>query len=225
MQKFKKNFFEKDAWQNSCYVCGIDEVGRGCLAGPLVTSTVILPINTTSPLLKDSKILTEQEREKAFDWITKNCFYSVAITSHKQIDKINIYQATLVTMKKSLLQLLHSVPFEHQKIKYVLIDSMPLSLYPSSFYNSLEFKFFDKGETLSSSIAAASIVAKVTRDRLMVKINSIFPKFNFSEHKGYGTTDHVKVLNEQGQTIIHRNSFLTKIGTQRNEVKLQQQLF
>ena len=224
-EKFKKNFFEKDAWQNACLVCGIDEVGRGCLAGPLVTGTVILPQGTTFRFLKDSKVMSEEEREKAYDWITQNCFYSTAITSHRQIDKLNIYQSTLLTMKKSLLQLLQSVPFEHEKIKYILVDAMPVSLSTLDFYKNIDIKFFDKGESLSSTIAAASIVAKVTRDRLMKRINEIFPKFNFSENKGYGTADHVKGLKELGPTIIHRTTFITKIGAASNEVQLQQQLF
>jgi ribonuclease HII len=223
--KFNKNFFEKDAWQESCYVCGIDEVGRGCLAGPLVTSTVILPQNTSYRLLKDSKTMTEEEREQAFHWITKNCIYSTAITSHRIIDKLNIYQSTLLTMKKSLLQILQNIPYDHNKIKYVLIDAMPVSLNKLDFYKNINIKFFDKGESRSSTIAAASIVAKVTRDRLMKKISEIFPQFNFSENKGYGTADHLKSLNTVGSSIIHRTSFITKIEKPLNEVTFQQQLF
>lgn len=224
-EKFNKNFFEKDAWQNSCYVCGIDEVGRGCLAGPLVTSTVILPQDTTYKLLKDSKIMTEEDREKAYNWITQNCIFSTAVTSHRIIDKLNIYQSTLLTMKKSLLQILQSIPYGHEKIKYVLIDAMPVSLNNLNIYKNINIKFFNKGESRSSTIAAASIVAKVTRDRLMKKINTVFPKFNFSENKGYGTVNHLKTLNECGPSIIHRTSFITKIGEVSNEAQLQQQLF
>lgn len=224
-KKFNKNFFEKDAWQNSCYVCGIDEVGRGCLAGPLVTSTVILPQGTNFRLLKDSKTMTKEEREKAFSWITQNCIYSTAIISHRLIDKLNIYQSTLLTMKKSLLQILQSIPYEHEKIKYVLIDAMPVSLNNLDLYKNINIKFFNKGESYSSTIAAASIVAKVTRDRLMKKISKVFPQFNFCENKGYGTADHLKTLNEVGPSIIHRTSFITKIGEVSNETQLQQQLF
>ncbi len=223
--KITKNFFENLAWKFYFYACGIDEVGRGCLAGPLVTSAVILPQNTEYKLLKDSKILNEQEREAAFEWIIKNCFYSTAITCHKKIDKINIYQATLQTMKKALLQLLQSAPIDINQIKYVLVDAMPLSLKNLNCYNNIQIKFFDKGETLSSSIAAASIVAKVTRDRLMKKMNYIFPRFNLHEHKGYGTTNHVKVLLNLGPSIIHRKTFISKILRERSNEIRQQILF
>ena len=220
---FKKNFFENNAWQNSFYVCGIDEVGRGCLAGPLVTATVILPHNTNCELLKDSKILTPQQRQIAYDWITNNCFYSVSIFSHKQVDRLNIYQATLQCMKKSLLQLLQILPFDLKQIKYVLVDAMPLNLSGCNFCDHLEVNFFDKGESKSNSIAAASIVAKVTRDLLMKKMSTIFPDFNFDENKGYGTSNHMDVLRKHGPTIIHRKTFMPKVF--RGEVKEQVTIF
>ena len=110
-----KNFFEQKAWQKSQYICGIDEVGRGSLAGPMLTAAVILHQNKTHPLLKDSKLLTQKEREEAYHWIIKNSFYSFALASHHTIDKINIYQATLYTMKQALLQLLHALPIAQKK--------------------------------------------------------------------------------------------------------------
>ena len=222
---FSKNYFEKKAWQIFFNVCGIDEVGRGCLAGPLVTAAVVLPQNAECDFLKDSKVLTEQQREIAYSWIIKNCFYSVAILSNRQIDRLNIYKSTLLCMKKSLLQLLQIVPFNLQKLKYVLVDAMPLSLSSLDCYNHLEINFFDKGESKSSSIAAASIVAKVTRDRLMKKLNNIFPKFDFGEHKGYGTVDHLSVLNKYDLTILHRLSFLSKIMQKEKECKQQISIF
>jgi ribonuclease HII len=218
------NFYENLAWQKSLYCCGIDEVGRGCLAGPLVTAAAILPINTDYKLLKDSKVLTEAQRNKAFEWIQKNCFYSVAISSHKKIDTVNIYQATLQTMKKSLLQLMHTLPFNAEKLKYVLIDAMPLRLDPIFCHKDLEFAHFNYGETISSSIAAASIVAKVTRDRLMERIANNFPSFNFEEHKGYGTKKHQEILNKNGATILHRRSFLGSV-LKRGEGEKQGNLF
>jgi len=220
---FSKNFFENKAWQNSFYVCGIDEVGRGCLAGPLVTAAVILHQNLQHELLKDSKVLTLQQRQIAYDWIVNNCFYSVSIFSGKQVDRLNIYQATLQCMKKSLLQLLKAIPFDLQQLKYVLVDAMPLNFNGCNFCNHLEVNFFDKGESKSSSIAAASIVAKVTRDLLMKKISVIFPLFSFDENKGYGTTNHLNILNKHGSTIIHRKTFMPKILN--GEVKKQMTIF
>ena len=108
---FPKNHFETISWQQKKFVCGIDEVGRGCFAGPLVTCAAILPIDVEHlyaqhKLLRDSKKLDEKQREQAYEWLVKNCFYSIAISNNRIIDNINIYQATLLTMKKAFLQVL-----------------------------------------------------------------------------------------------------------------------
>jgi len=208
-----KNSYEKSAWAEGLYTCGIDEVGRGCLAGPVVVAAAIIPQNTTYHLLKDSKIMDEEEREKAYKWITKNCYYSTAIASNIVIDKINIYQATLFTMKKAYMQLVETMPIAHEKLKYVLIDAMPLVVDKSYMHENLEFRHFNYGESKSTSIAAASIIAKVTRDRLMKSINSVFPAFLINQHKGYGTKEHIDFLESQGPTIMHRVSYISKIRT------------
>lgn len=217
----KKNAFENDAWKNNLYTCGIDEVGRGCLAGPLVTVAAILPQNTNFALLKDSKILTEEKRLEAFEWIRKNCTYSVAIVSNNSIDKNNIYNATLQTMKKSLLGLLQLI--DSNIIKYILIDAMPLNLSTLDIYKNLTIKYFDKGETYSSSIAAASIIAKVTRDNLMKKMDKLFPNLCLTENKGYGTNNHIKALVDNGPNIIHRKTFISQIWRDNNGSKKNQQ--
>lgn len=224
--KITKNFFENNAWQNNNYVCGIDEVGRGCLAGPVVTAACILPQNTKNELLQDSKILTKEKREKAFVWIQKNCFYSIAISDHKKIDEINIYQATKITMQKSLLQLLNIIPFNINEIEFILTDAMPLdtSIIKIKKINA-SFHHFPKGETYSTTIAAASIVAKIFRDNLMSKLQNVFPKFNFEENKGYGTTQHVNIIKNEGTTIIHRKSFLNKIPSPQKNNEKQNNLF
>ena len=206
-----KNYYEKKAWAEGLYTCGIDEVGRGCLAGPLIVATVIIPQNSTYHLLKDSKILDEEDREKAYKWITKNSFYSIAIASHTVIDKINIYQATLLTMKKAYMQLVETMPIHHEKLKYVLIDAMPLVVDKSYMHENLEFRHFNYGESRSTSIAAASIIAKVTRDRLMRSMSPLFPTLLINQHKGYGTKQHIELLESQGPTIVHRTSFISKI--------------
>ncbi|MBD3273578.1 ribonuclease HII [Candidatus Dependentiae bacterium] len=216
---FKQNYFEKTAWNNNKYVCGIDEVGRGCLAGPIVTCACILPKNLNFAQIKDSKVLTKEQREKAFFWIKKNCFFSISIYDHKKIDKINIYQATKVSMQKSLLQLLNIIPFDKNKIEFVLTDAMPIKL-PKNFNSN--FFYFTKGEKYSQSIAAASIAAKVFRDNLLSNLEKIFPKFKFSENKGYGTNKHIKIINQIDTSIIHRKTFCKNILTPQNIIKTKQ---
>jgi len=217
------NFYEKLAWKNKLFVCGVDEVGRGCLAGPLVVAATILPQNCKYPLLLDSKKITANQRDTAFDWISKNCIYSVSYITPKIIDEINIYQATILAMNKAIIQLFGSISKEQfEKVKYLLIDAVPLQIPTSSKPQTLEIYNFNYGETYSKSIAAASIVAKVIRDRLMTQINNIFPNYGFEEHKGYGTTKHLKALNIQEKSIIHRNSFLKNF---KNKEELQSSLF
>lgn len=221
--KIPKNYFEKKAWENNLLVCGIDEVGRGCLAGPVVVGAVILPPNTNNPLLKDSKLMDASERAKAYKWITKHCYWSTAFASHEIVDARNIYQATLFAMHKAYLQLIHTVPFSIQKLKYVVIDAMPFQLDEAYGHKDLEFYHFNFGEKQSNSIAAGSIVAKVTRDRLMEEINASFPQFDFKQHKGYATKMHRDVLCEQGPSIIHRTTFIENLDKKPNTI--QQKLF
>ncbi len=207
--KLTKNFYENKAWEKNKLVCGIDEVGRGCLAGPVVAAACILPVNTKSKVLKDSKVMTSIQREDAFSWIEKNCVYSVAIFDHKKIDKFNIYQTTKFVMNKALLQVALQQKINLLDLEYILVDAMPLILN-DVFVNS-KFFHFPKGETYSTSIAAASIVAKVFRDNLMNRIDKIFPDFDFKINKGYGTGNHLDVIKKVGISIIHRKSFLSKI--------------
>ncbi len=215
----RKNSFERRAWEQKLYVCGIDEVGRGCLAGPVVVSAVILPLEGHHPLLKDSKVLTAEEREKAYRWITKHCQWSVAMCSNHVVDERNIYQATLYGMKKAYLQLIETMSIPLPKLKYVVIDAMPLLLDNTMRHKDLEVHHFNFGESLSTSIAAASIVAKVTRDRLMTKLDPIFPAFTFQTHKGYATKAHQTVLRAQGPTIIHRSSFISKFTNEEDDAQ------
>ena len=220
--KIPKNFFEKKAWAQNTFVCGIDEVGRGCLAGPVVASAVILPINTKCRF-KDSKVLTAKEREQDFLWITENAFYSTAVISHAIIDKINIYQATVLAMKRAYMQMIDVVPFPYNQLKYLVIDAVPLTLDKNYMHSTFEIHNFPFGESVSTSIAAASIVAKVTRDRLMDSMTEIFPAFSFDKHKGYGTKQHMLELEKFGQSIIHRTSFLKSFNARTNDK--QQSLF
>lgn len=210
---FEKNAFEYSAWKGNRAVCGIDEVGRGCLAGPVVTAAVMLPIGQAPGFLKDSKIMTLKEREKAAIWIKNNCRYSIGIAHNRLVDQHNIYQATLIAMKKAALHIITVCP---QKPHALLIDAMPLSLHDTA-YQDIPIHHFIQGESKSSSIAAASILAKVYRDNLMHAYADIFPSYFLQEHKGYCTKKHQEAIKKELPSIIHRLSFLTKIVTLKDE--------
>lgn len=203
----KKNQYETSAWSYGRVVCGIDEVGRGCLAGPLVTAAVIIPPGKKSLLIKDSKILTHEERLKALIWIEKHCWYGIGIVHNRIIDNHNIWQATLIAMKKALLHALVTCPHTPEAI---LVDAMPLKLLDTS-YADLPVHHFTQGETRSISIAAASIVAKVKRDSIMERMNHIIPGYAFDQHKGYSTQKHMAVLKIQPPSMIHRSSFIDEL--------------
>ena len=218
-ENVKKNHFETLEWAKNGLVCGIDEVGRGCLAGPLVTAAVILPPFKTHPLLKDSKLMTPEERLKAYSWIVKHCWFSYGIVHNRMIDQHNIWQATLIAMKKALIGLLAQAP----KPNAILVDAMPLNIQDTP-YHAIPVYYFPFGERKSSSIAAASIIAKVTRDQLMNQYDQLFPGFQFAQHKGYATAQHRELLAQKSQLINHRKSFLKNI-TVKSEIELQSSIF
>ena len=204
---FKKNQFEKTAWKAQSVVAGIDEVGRGCLAGPLVTAAIILKDGPISHKIKDSKLLSEPERIAAYQWILKHSWHGIGIVHNRIIDQHNIWQATLIAMKKALIGLLTAYPGK-QPIQAILVDAMPLNLADTS-YHKIPVHHFPFGEQRSSSIAAASIIAKVTRDRLMGRYDQLFPGYHLAQHKGYGTKKHKISICSTGHSIIHRISFLS----------------
>ena len=212
-----KNYFEHKAWSHNRYVCGLDEVGRGCLAGPVVASAAILPFNAHHPLLKDSKVLSTHQRNEAFAWINKHCWWTVALASHRIVDNINIYQTTLQCMKKAYRQLVEQAPLQLEHVQYVVTDAMPLNIIGAYSHEKLEYYHFTKGEQFSTSIAAASIVAKVTRDRIMENMSAYFPAFCFAEHKGYATKAHIDTLKALGPSSVHRLSFLSNVTQENNE--------
>lgn len=204
---FKKDFFETLFWQQNELVCGLDEVGRGCLAGPVVVAAVILPPHTSYRHLYDSKHMSKDELIRSYRWIKKKCLYSWAGVSHHTIDSLNIYHATLQAMKRAVLQLFIKCT---TKPKIILVDAMPLKLDNTS-YKETEVAYFIHGESKSRSIAAASILAKVERDTLMQQYDKLFPGYGLANHKGYSTQRHQNAIYQQGISIIHRKSFLTKI--------------
>lgn len=198
-----KNQFEEQAWASNQVLCGIDEVGRGCLAGPLVTAAVILPIFTSSDLLRDSKTMTEAQRLKAYSWIVTHAWWATGWVHHRIIDTYGIGQATSMAMKKAIMQVTATCA---STPKAFVVDAVNLSLQDTS-YAGVPVYSFCKGESLSSSIAAASIVAKVARDECMHRYNSIFPHYYFDKHKGYGTKQHCTILSSISQSLIHRKTF------------------
>ena len=175
-------------------IAGVDEAGRGPLAGPVVAAAVILPNNHKIEGLADSKKLTPKKREKLFDQIKAVSQVGIGIVSHKTIDRINILQGTFKAMRKALGRL-------SKKPEKALIDGFPL---PDQVIKN---EGIIGGDSKIESISAASIVAKVTRDQIMKNMDPIFPEFGFSQHKGYGTKQHMEALKKFKATPIHRKTF------------------
>lgn len=191
--------FEKPLYNNGIkYIAGIDEVGRGPLAGPVVTCAVVLKPDVLIEGVNDSKKVSEKNREKLFDIIIDNCIsYGIGMANEKVIDKINILNATKQAMCEAVTNL--KVVPEH-----LLIDAVELGL-------NIPSTSIIKGDAFSVSVAAASIVAKVTRDRMMVAYDEIYPEYGFCRNKGYGTAEHVEALKKFGPCPIHRMSFIKGI--------------
>lgn len=178
------------------YVCGIDEVGRGPFAGPVVACAVILPANSQILYLNDSKKLSEKKREELYDIIMKEAVaVGIGIRDAGRIDEINILQATYEAMRDAIANL--KVKPDVLLNDAVTIPGVDIKQVP-----------IIKGDAKSVSIAAASIIAKVTRDRMMVEYDAEYPGFDFASNKGYGTQKHIDALREQGPTPIHRRSFI-----------------
>ncbi len=181
-------------------VCGVDEAGRGPLAGPVCAAAVILPDGLELDGLNDSKKLSEKKREILYDLIIKNATaYSVCYGTLEEIEEFNILNATFLAMNRAI----ESLPI---KPDYCLIDG---NRVPKNI--KLPCETVVKGDAKSASIAAASILAKVTRDRLMLKYDEKYPEYNFKKHKGYGTKEHYEAINKHGVCEIHRLSFLKNV--------------
>ena len=188
--------YEKSAYSKGCqYVAGIDEAGRGPLAGPVMAAAVILPVGLSINGVDDSKKLTPGKREKLFDIIMSQALsVGVGIITATDIDRINILQATRKAMLAAVHQL-YPVP------DYLLIDGI------STIDSVTTQKTIKKGDSLSLSIAAASIIAKVTRGRLMIELDTKYPGYGFAGHKGYGSAAHMDAIRRLGPSPIHRLTF------------------
>ena len=190
---------EHDCFADGCtVVCGVDEAGRGPLAGPVCAAAVILPADLEIPGLNDSKKLTDKKRRELYDIIlAQSISYGIALVDEKTIDEINILQATFLAMERAVAQL--SV-----QPNLALVDGNRAPALP------VPVKTVIKGDSLSANIAAASILAKVTRDRLMEELDETYPAYGFAVHKGYGTKRHYEALTEFGPSPVHRMTFLKK---------------
>ncbi len=185
-------------------ILGVDEAGRGPLAGPVVAAAVkIHEYHDFFEMINDSKKLSEKKREELFDKILTYCDVGVGIASVEEIDEVNILEATFIAMNRAIEDVSKNsdVTFDT-----VLVDGNKLI----KKYNGKQ-EFLVKGDAKSLSIAAASIIAKVTRDRIMLKFAEIYPEYHFEKHKGYGTKLHREILLEKGVLPIHRKTFLKKI--------------
>ena len=179
-------------------VCGIDEAGRGPLAGPVCAAAVILPPHVDIPGLNDSKKLTDKRRRELFPVIKETAIaFGIGYASHEEIDRINILQATYLAMERAIAQL-------NVKPDVLLIDGNRAKDF------GIPAETVVKGDSLSASIAAASVLAKVARDDLMLELSAEYPGYGFEIHKGYGTKAHYSALRELGACPIHRMTFLKK---------------
>ncbi len=186
------NTYEKPYWKDDKLVSGIDEVGRGCIAGPLVVCSVVLPLNFNNDLINDSKTLSEKKRRLLFSLIVDEAVdIDLEVINEITIDEENIYQATKLAMEALI---------ERSKASHFLVDAMPVSVSKSS-------ESIIKGDAKSISIAAASIVAKVVRDDIMIFLDDAYPDYGFKNNKGYPTKQHKERLIKKGITHFHRKSY------------------
>lgn len=189
-------------------IVGVDEAGRGPLAGPVYAAAVVFPPSFKNEDINDSKKLSEKKREELFDLIKKEALgYGIASLSAKEIDEYNIYQATKIAMKKAISQI--KVPFD-----LVITDAMPLKLEKPVFP-------MVKGDAQCLNVAAASILAKVSRDRYMEELDKTYPEYGFAKHKGYGTALHMDAIKKYGPIEgVHRKSFAPIAAYYKEQLKL-----
>lgn len=193
LKEIEKEWYKKGAKK----ICGIDEAGRGPLAGPVVVAAVIMPVDSMIEGVNDSKKVSEKKREKLYDEITQNAIaWGVGIIDQKEIDEINILNATKKGLTKALTELV-------EKPDIILVDALT-----GIDTLGIPYQSIIKGDAKSYSIAAASIVAKVTRDRIMRQWDETYPEYGFEKHKGYGTKVHIEAIKNYGICPLHRKTFV-----------------
>ena len=192
LYKYENELYEKGLE----YIGGVDEVGRGPLIGSVVAACVILPRDFVLEGLTDSKKLSEKKRNEYYKIIKEKAIaIGIGIVNEKVIDEVNIYEATKIAMKEAINQVRNQIPLEH-----VLIDAMPLDI-------DVPTTSIIKGDAKSISIAAASVIAKVTRDKMMYDLDKIYPMYDLASNKGYGTKKHIEAIKKYGITKYHRLSY------------------
>ena len=189
--------YEKELYQKKIhYIGGVDEVGRGPLVGPVVAACCVLPKDFVLEGLTDSKKLTEKKREQFYPYIMEHCLaYGIGIVSPEIIDEINIYEATKIAMKQAIEEVQKKIPLEH-----VLIDAMKLDL-------NIPSTSIIKGDAKSISIAAASVIAKITRDHMMIELDQKYPMYGYKNHKGYPTKKHIEAMKQYGLIEGYRKTY------------------
>ncbi len=200
LEKEKQRMYEMFSYERKYaeyeYICGVDEVGCGPLAGPVVSAAVILPKDCDILYLNDSKKLSENKREEIFDEImAKAVSVGIGFATPERIDEINIRQADFEAMRMALSKLSVEPDF-------IMVDGYPIGGIDKKQISIV------KGDAKSASIAAASIIAKVTRDRMMSEYDAVFPGYGFASNKGYGSAEHIQAIKEKGPTPIHRKTFI-----------------
>lgn len=188
--------YEKELYKQGIeYIGGVDEVGRGPLIGPVVAACAVLPKGFKLEGLTDSKKLSEKKREEFYEYLINHVIYGIGIVGPDVIDDINIYEATKVAMQEAITNVRKQIDLE-----YVLIDAMPLDL-------DIPTNSIIKGDAKSISIAAASVIAKVTRDRMMIELDKKYPMYGYAKHKGYPTKQHVEAIKEYGLIEGYRKTY------------------
>jgi len=210
-QKIEPDMYLYERWYKEkgyTLICGVDEAGRGPLAGPVYAAAVILDEERPIEGIKDSKKLTHKKREELFEKITANAKgYAIVAVGEKTIDRINILKATLLAMRKAV-ESLKVAP------QVALVDG---NIAPGLDKEKTETVCIIKGDAASASVAAASILAKVSRDRFMVALEEQYPGYGFAQHKGYGTKLHYEKIRQLGVSAVHRRSFLRNLEIKHGE--------
>ncbi len=197
MEEFDLYKYEHELYDKGLkYIGGVDEVGRGPLVGPVVTACVVLPLNFKLEGLTDSKKLSEKKRNLFYDYIKKHALcYAIGMCTPEEIDEMNIYEASRQAMIRAINEVRKTIPLEH-----VLIDAMPIDM-------DIPTTSIIKGDAKSISIAAASVMAKVTRDKMMYDLDKLHPEYGFASHKGYPTKKHLEAIHKYGLIDGYRKSY------------------
>ena len=198
LKRYEENLYN----EGLKYICGIDEAGRGPLAGSVVVGAVVMPKDSMLEFMNDSKKVTEKRRELLYEEIVNTSLaYGIGIISQEEIDKINILNATKKGLHEALGQVIEKLK---QKPDIIIVDALrEIDTF------GITYESIIKGDATCYSISAASILAKVTRDRIMTEWDKIYPQYGFAMHKGYGTAKHIQAIKEYGPCPLHRRSFIT----------------